>query len=245
VFVKGDMDTDGGVSVTDITRIVERILTGDNTLTAAAKAYARNQMVEQQWRVDDVVARLNEEVSIPISLTETGGSYVAWQCDVVMPVGMELTDVRVNGQLKRHTVSYAQTDENRYRVVVYSMRNATMTTHEDIMELVVRPMASMHGEEQVVSIENTRLVDNSLNAQYLPSATAKVEVEGTDVDDVYVGVAVEGGKQLTITALQEQTVSVYAADGRIVRIVNVSEGVTAVALEPGVYMACGKKVVIY
>lgn len=245
VFVKGDMDTDGGISVTDITRIVERILTGDNTLTAAARAYARSQTMQQEWMTDDVVARLNEEVAIPVSLAETGGSYVAWQCDVVIPAGMELTDVRLNGQLKRHTVSYAPIAENRYRVVVYSMRNAAIATHEDIMELVVRPMAAMPGVEQMVSIENTRLVDNSLDAQYLPSATAKVEVEGTDVDDVYAGVAVEGGKQLTITALQEQTVYVYAADGRIVRVVNVAEGVTAVALEPGVYMACGKKVVIY
>lgn len=242
VFAKGDMDDDGGISVTDITRIVQKILNGETTLTTATTAHTKGMAVPQ-WKADDVVARLNEEVVIPVSLVAEG-SYVAWQTDVVLPIGMELTDVRLDERLKRHSVSYAKIDENTYRIVVYSMKNTKIDVHENIMELVVCPVASMADSQMVVTIENTRLVDTSLNGQNVPSATAKVEVEGTDVDNLYVGVAVEGGKQLSITALQESIVTVYAADGRIVRIIEVKEGIATINLEPGIYIVCGKKVVI-
>lgn len=243
VFVKGDMDEDGGISVTDITRIVSKILNGETTLTAA-KMQTRSSVVPQ-WKAEDVVTRLNEEVAMPVSLTGVDGDCVAWQTDVVLPVGMELTAVRLNDRLKRHTVSYAQIDENTYRVIVYSMRNASIATDDNVMELVIRPVAALAEEAQMVSIENTRLVDMALYEHRLPSAIAKVEVEGSGIDELYADIAVEGGKHLTITALKEQNVTVYAADGRVVRIVEMVKGTVAINLEPGIYMVCGSKIVIY
>ena len=242
VFVKGDMNEDGGISVTDIAHIVSKIMNGETTLAVSANAYKRATTVPQ-LRIDDAYTRLNEEVAMPLSLVNAEGSYVACQMDVTLPIGVELSAVRLNDRLKHHAVAYAKVNDNTYRVLVFSMGNNRLDVCNDMIEFVVRPVAATD-EYSTLSITNIRLVDAVLLEQRLSAATAKVDVEATDIDTLHTDVAVEGGQHLTITALREQTIEIFAVDGRMISMTEVKVGTTSIHLEPGVYLVCGKKIVI-
>lgn len=241
VFVKGDMNEDGNISVTDITRIVSKILSGETTLTTSANAYKRSNILPQVM-LHDMEASLGEEVAVPVSLGNVENGCVALQMDVVLPLGMDMTAARLNGSLKHHAISYTQLNETTYRVLVYSMTNTPMES-SDVLELVVRPIATIGHEPQTITVTNIHLTDNALNDYRPVTAVAKIDVD-TAIDEVYADVVVRGGEQLTIVALQEQPIIVYGIDGRAVAVVEAKIGVNAVSLESGVYMVCGKKIVI-
>ena len=241
VFVKGDMNEDGNISVTDITRIVSKILNGETTLPASANAYKRCSVLPQVM-MHDIVASLGEEMAVPVSLKNVENGCVALQMDVVLPLGMDMTAVRLNSKLNHHAISYTQINETTYRILVYSMTNAPMEV-SDVLEFVVRPMATIANEPQTITVTNIHLTDKALNEYRPVTAMARIDVD-TAIDEVYSELVVKGGEQLTIVALQEQPIVVYGMDGRAVAIVEAKIGVNAVSLEPGVYMVCGKKIVI-
>ena len=244
VFVKGDMNGDGNISVTDITHIVSKIMNGETTLPTFANTYQRSKRVPQM-QIDDVIAHLNEEVIMPISFKTVENDYIACQMDVVLPIGMDLSAIRMNDKLKHHAVSYAKIEDNTYRILVYSMGNARLDVYDDMVELVVRPIAvAKDAEYQTLSVTNIQMVDAGLFEQRISGTTAKVGIEVTGIDDSYVEIVVKGGKHLIIRALQEQQVAVYGMDGRVVAIVQVKVGVNAVSLDAGIYMVGGKKIVI-
>lgn len=241
VFVKGDMNEDGNISVTDITRIVSKILNGETALTTSANTYRRSNILPQVI-LHNMEASLGEEVAVPVSLENVENGCVALQMDVVLPLGMDMTAARLNGSLKHHAISYTQLNETTYRVLVYSMTNTPMES-SDVLELVVRPIATIGYEPQTTTITNIHLTDNALNEYRPVTAMAKIDVD-TAIDEVYADVVVRGGEQLTIVALQEQPIVVYGIDGRAVAVVEAKIGINAVSLESGVYMVCGKKIVV-
>ena len=171
--IPGDVNSDGEVDIFDVTAIVNRILGTEieNFSEAAADMNGDGEVdIFDVTRVVNVILGVDAEAKVRGTLdtrngtvlVTTGGNgmdvsvnqagrYTAMQFDVAVPEGCTLQEVALNCS-SDHVLAFAQTGENLYTVVAYSMRNAGFEPTEDAL---VRLTLSGGGRGK---LENGRLV---------------------------------------------------------------------------------------
>ena len=141
-------------------------------------------------------------------------------------------------------MNYAKVRENTYRVVAYSLSNTALDYSAGLLDINVQPVAANALDDHQLTIINACVVDEELQERRLPSLTVDIDMDATSLNGVDASIDVEGGRFLRITAAKQQLVEIVLSSGQLVKVVEVGEGVTNVNLIPGVYVVCGKKIVI-
>lgn len=240
---KADYNGDGYIYEEDVEGVADLLLGSEapsamywyNTPVAAGEYYAKEFTLEQGV---DVVA--------PLSLLSYNNEpYNAIQFDLKVPDGLFINDITAGDCLAKHVFNFSQLDMNTYRVVAYTEDNSTFTTGDDVV-------ANINMMTTTVIDENLRRIDicnayavNKANDEVRMNDVSMLFNESTGIEGIYATVSVKGGECVVITALEEQTVSIYSVDGRLVRKVNVTDGTTRVALPAGMYIVNGEKILVY
>lgn len=243
VFIsfRADMDDNGTITVTDVTRIVSNILNGEEVILAPVRRLA--------YGIELDANRLNAQYGnasvLPVKLKgDEDAQIVAFQMDVVVPDGFEMKGVNLRNGSRGHVVNYAKVRENTYRVVAYSLSNTALDYSAGLLDINVQPVAANALGDHQLTIINACVVDEELQERRLPSLTVDIDMDATSLNGVDASIDVEGGRFLRITAAKQQLVEIVSSSGQLVKVVEVGEGVTNVNLIPGVYVVCGKKIVI-
>lgn len=243
-FDRGDMNSDGSITISDLTSIVAKILSGETSIPASSMAPSRKK-VDNYLMASDMYVNVNKEMTMPVSLICSDKKpFVAFQMDVVVPDGFEMKGVNLRNGSRGHVVNYAKVRENTYRVVAYSLSNTALDYSTGLLDINVQPVAANALDDHQLTIINACVVDEELQERRLPSLTVDIDMDATSLNGVDASIDVEGGRFLRITAAKPQLVEVVSSSGQVVKVVEVGEGVTNVNLIPGVYVVCGKKIVI-
>lgn len=243
VFIsfRADMDDNGSITVTDVTRIVSNILNGEEVILAPVRRLAYGIELD----ANRLNAQYGRATTLPVNLKgDETTPFVAFQMDIVVPDGFEMKGVNLRNGSRGHVVNYAKVRENTYRVVAYSLSNTALDYSAGLLDINVQPVAANALDDHQLTIINACVVDEELQERRLPSLTVDIDMDATSLNDVDASIDVEGGRFLRITAAKQQLVEIVSSSGQVVKVVEVGEGVTNVNLIPGVYVVCGKKIVI-
>ena len=206
VEAAADMNGDGEVNVTDIVKVVSIIMSTNN-------ARQRASVVESTDN-DRLTLTENENHALSLCLNNESG-YVASQFDIHLSVGQTLESIMLNSiRSKDHVLTYTKTNDNTYRVVVYSLNNQSYTDNNgELLSIHVSGTGS-------VDIDNILFVTSGQNEKRFASLHSYTT---------------------GINAVNEiETMDVYSIDGRLVRkqVNNTND------LKKGVYIVNGKKQVV-
>ena len=94
-----------------------------------------------------------------------------------------------------------------------------------------------------VEISNIYVVDSNCDELRLGDMAMSFGQE-TGIVGNYVSYSVKGGDCITVTALENQDITVYGADGRILYQLRACEGTTKIEVPAGMYIVNGKKVLV-
>ena len=83
-----------------------------------------------------------------------------------------------------------------------------------------------------------------LNEEQLEPFSVYFDVATAGIDALRTSFAVKGGDAVYITSLVDTVIAINALDGRTIKYVEITPGVTVVKLPRGVYLVQGKKLVI-
>ena len=122
VFETADINEDDVVNVTDIVGVASGIMSTSNNAPKRSSVF---EMVDN----DQLEMTSSDNQTLSINL-QNEGNYVASQFDVVLSAGQTLESIQLNSKrMDNHLIAYAKIADNRYKVVIYSLDNATYKGH--------------------------------------------------------------------------------------------------------------------
>ena len=139
IFSAADMNGDGEIDIFDVMIAINIILNRDNS--AGSRTRASGNMEEQA-----IVTATADGSLLGIN---DAGRFTAFQFDVEVADGMELTEARLNGNAGNHKLYFLKNGQNTYRVISVSMDNSTLTNCENDL---VRLSFSQDGHIQISNI---------------------------------------------------------------------------------------------
>lgn len=206
VEAAADLNEDGEVNVTDIVKIVTIIMSANNARHRASVV----ELIDN----DRLTLVENENHALSLCLNNESG-YVASQFDIHLSAGQTLESIMLNSiRSKDHVLTYTKTNNDTYRVIVYSLGNQAYTGNNgELLSIQVSGTGS-------VDIDNILFVTSGQNEKRFASLHSYT----TGIN------AVEEVKNMDI----------YSIDGRLVRkqVNNTND------LKKGVYIVNGKKQVV-
>ena len=236
-FVRGDVYCDNSLDVNDVVRVVRAVSGGRANVTNAYRFL-------DGISAASFVAEIGKEVLMPVNLDNADSRYVAFQLDVVLPVGVGIAGVNLTAVLDGCTMVYGQLDDNKWRLLCYCVNGDEMDSAGHLFDIVLLPTVALSSDDCHVGLVDTRFVDTRLNVVRMADVNTCFTLNGTGLHHVLHDVAVKGGDVLYMASATKRTVTVYSVDGRAVMRCTVSPGVTRIALQRGVYVVCGQKVLI-
>ena len=120
-FVKAaaDLNDDGEINVTDIVQVV-------NIIMSAGGAASRSLVDMAMTTANDWLMLTEDELRGLALMLKNEGGYVAAQFDLRLKDGQTLDEISLNsGRSGRHLLTYTETAENVYKVIVFSLDNST------------------------------------------------------------------------------------------------------------------------
>ena len=147
-----DMNNDGVIDIFDVTLVVNITLEDDTNNPSGSRAFSRGDNSQAE------MIRLKAEAnSIYLSIDEAE-RFTAFQFDITLPEGVELTGVELAAGTTNHLLKFVKHRGNRYRVVGLSFTNELLATSDG--KLIMLQVSDTVSENDV-SINNVLFVTPS------------------------------------------------------------------------------------
>jgi hypothetical protein len=146
------MNNDGVIDIFDVTLVVNITLEDDTNNPSGSRAFTRGDNSQAE------MIRLKAEANnIYLSIDEAE-RFTAFQFDITLPEGVELTGVELAAGTTDHMLKFVKLRGNRYRVVGLSFTNELLATSDG--KLIMLQVSNAVSENDV-SIDNVLFVTPS------------------------------------------------------------------------------------
>ena len=140
LFDTSDLNKDGEVDVTDIKLTIPLVMSAN---------LLRN--VDDQQKSNDQLVVVNKNESSIALLLNNKTDYIASQFDIITSPDQRINDIHLNVERSSgHDLYYKQIDDNRYRVIIYSLANHSfLKTAGDLVEIELNDSRSQIRMENI------------------------------------------------------------------------------------------------
>lgn len=211
----GDVNGDGRVNVSDVTALINHILSIPDSFVEAAADVATDGRIN----VSDVSALINiilsgnevvihgaaavntddfvsidnftiapdETKTIDVKLSNQD-EYAAMQFDVILPDGLQVVDKSLSATSRSTEHALISMDKgNACRIIAYSMENVVFNGNEGpVLRIKVKATDELAPDAQI-TIDNVIFATNKSETLYAAPTTTRVSNATTAVDDILAG----------------------------------------------------------
>lgn len=222
-MMRADVNGDGEVNIADVNALVDMILNPSLMLSLRVDT-------DDALRLDEVSMQPGEQRTLDI-LLDNAENYSALQCDITLPQGLSLVDVKAG---KDQVVKSDDIDALTSRVALYSMSKQPFTSNR-VLTITVLADAALATESEIQLTHVVLADDDNVGwhvANYASRVTNSTGVEDltADADNVWIE-----GRTLCIETRNAGTALITAINGSA-RDIAVEQGVNRHELEPGFYV---------
>ena len=257
MWVTGDVNGDGEVNIADINALIDVILGGDADADQRMRADVNsdgevniadiNALIDiilgevasfdpltvtiDQLRLEDLAIRPNEVRTVQVALDNAGG-YSAVQCDITLPQGLTLLDVKA---AQSHESEACDIDDNTSRALAYSMSKNEFDG-DVVLTLTLKADATLGTDGQIL-LTNVILSDADNMAWHAADVAATV-TNSTGVEELTLAADHKvwaEGHILCVETRQDGVAQVVAINGATTDV-QLSSGINRHELEPGFYV---------
>ncbi|MBQ2969442.1 MAG: leucine-rich repeat protein [Bacteroidaceae bacterium] len=207
LFVAGDMNADNQILIDDVVQIINCLL----GVSTADVQDARNRMHE----TGETLTAGDTQCGFDVKLSNAS-NYVALQCDVLLPAGVGIDDVRVTSG-GDHSVVFREMGDGLVRIAVTSLTNEAFAS-DNLLDVAV-------SADSQADIHIT-------NAYAVTRGGVMVKAADASLTHGTTGIQPAG--------MEAISTEIYDLNGRVVK-----ENATSTEdLQKGIYLMNGKKVVV-
>lgn len=224
-WLRADVNEDSEINIADINALLDIILDPGKSMTSQVNT-------GDLLRLNDLAIQPGEERVLTFEL-DNAEAYSALQCDIILPQGLSLVDVKTERGYEGEARELA---ESTTRAMTYSMNKQSFESDDvPVLSVIVRADASLAIESDII-LSNVVLSDNDNLAWHAANYVARVS-NSTGVEDLtaMAGRLWVEGRTLCIESLTDGTAQVVAVNGTS-REMRTVAGVNRYELEPGYYV---------
>ena len=222
-MLRADVNGDGEIGIADINEVQDIILSAGSHAPAIIDT-------DNQLHIDDVDLHPGEQRSINVTVDQAS-AYSALQCDLMLPQGLSLVEVR---STQGHKIERRDVDGATTRMLLYSMDKEPLD-EVAVLQFIVRADDALAAESQI-TLNNIVLADDYNTGWHLADCTARVTnssgIEDLNADSDRLWVE---GHTLCIQSRNDGEAQVVAVNGTS-RNISVTDGVTRYQMESGYYV---------
>ena len=207
LFVAGDMNADNQILIDDVVQIINCLL-GVGTADVQA---ARSRMRE----TGEALTAGDTQCGFGVKLSNAS-NYVALQCDVLLPTGVSIDDVRVTSG-GDHSVVFREMGDGLVRIAVTSLTNEAFAS-DNLLDVAV-------SADRQADIYIT-------NAYAVTRGGVMVKAADASLTHGTTGIQPAGMKAIST--------EIYDLNGRVVK----ENATSTEGLQKGIYLMNGKKIVV-
>ena len=240
----GDLDNNGEITVNDLVLDIQAVISAGGLATPR-----RQEAATTQFMLSDFEAILGQECTTDVALsaitdedgfTDFPEAFAACEFTVMLPEGMSFVRATT---APGYSIMSQVTDDRRTRLLLYAPDGRPLMLDETLIHLTLLPNEVSDGSNRRITLTQANIVTPDGDEQRIHSASAAFALT-TGLGCTHCSFSVTGGDILTVYALEDVNINVYATDGRLVKSFDTSSGTTQIALPSGVYVVNGKKVII-
>ena len=189
VFVAADVNCDKKISVADVV-LISNIILGKPTYTFKAP---RMLTGSEMLSADDFALTSGETRTVAVDLLNVY-NYTAMQMDITLPIGVEVSDIRLSERASRHhTISFNQTEDGHVKVIAFATDNSLFTGYEgDLLYIDVKGNNNL-SESGTLQMSDIYFCESDGTTHELSplsinvnNSTGIIEIPGTDNELVNV-----------------------------------------------------------
>lgn len=239
-FDQADIDSNSVININDVVHAVALVMHQpqlSSTVLSRPKAQATLKM--QPFSVG-----LNEDTYCPLTLQVESDAYVALQFDLQLPRQMTLQDIDLTSVFDNHKAVFEQVGETNYRVILYSDNGTPIPAGTHEMFLALKPSQMLATAERVISTSAALLTNKRGEDLRVAAQSAHFDVTTTGILPSTQTTAIRGGEALVVETVTARQLSVYALDGRCIKVIDLKPGRNTITLPNGIYIVDETKVTI-
>lgn len=239
-FDQADIDGNSVVNINDVVHAVALVMHQpqlSSTVLSRPKAQATLKM--QPFSVG-----LNEDTYCPLTLQVESDAYVALQFDLQLPRQMSLQDIDLTSVFDNHKAVFEQVCETNYRVILYSDNGTPIPAGTHEMFLALKSSQMLATAERVISTSAALLTNKRGEDLRVAAQSAHFDVTTTGILPSTQTTAIRGGEALVVETVTARQLSVYALDGRCIKVIDLKPGRNTITLPNGIYIVDETKVTI-
>lgn len=239
---RADVNYDGSIDMADVVCIVRRVLAKEpqGSLTSPLRLAPS----ESCLTTSDFEIGFDETATVNVGLDSPAGIQ-ALQMDVRLPEGLRLRDVVLHPAVHGYTLSVGEQEEGTTRLLILpdGTSDEPLRTETALLRMTFEAVAPVPVDQRAVWLTHGRVTEPDGEEKRLASTRVAFE-ERTGLRPAVCALHVEGGRRLSVTALEEQEVDVMTPAGICLCHLHLNEGTTYVELPDGIYIVAGNKIII-
>ena len=203
-----DVNGDGNISIADVTSLINFLLTGNSSKSLK---YIHAQAVEKFALTDDALVlplismKSGETRAIDVQLVNNEHTYTALQCELVLPQGLELVDVKGIDRGEAHNFYMRSHDvENNVYSLMGTALNMCMFegSEGNVMRLMVRANEDFNNHDAEMSLTNIVLATDR-EAFLASDAMARIN-DDSGVENVLVDKEIASVRYINVAGQESE-----------------------------------------
>ena len=205
-----DVDQDTDISIADVTALIDMLLSGNAKMTlkrinaiAVSNSLATTDMLEART----VALRPGETRTVEVALNNTEHDYVAMQCELVLPEGVSLTDVRGIDRGSKHSyyTTKSEVEANVYSMIGVSMNMNTYAGSEgNIMRLTITASDDFDAQDAQLIFTNVLLVGTRHEAYLAADAIGHIN-NASGVEQITADKQIANVRYINVAGQESET----------------------------------------
>ena len=223
IFDAADINNSGTINVTDITLMVNIILSQEDEPEQQAAISRARQYADSSNSlfIDNFSIAEGETRQIAVML-DNSVAFTAFQADIYLPEGLEIVEAALSDRKADHSLAFAVRNNGSVRLLSYSLGlNEYAESNGEFVYLTVKAADNFVGDFQI-EIDNVTFVMANHTKYYLEPTVADVTgytgVEGVEGDEIVV-------KVVGNSIVAPEGAEVYDLNGLRVNAENLAKGI--------------------
>ena len=205
-----DINGDGNVTIADVTGLIDMLLTGNAKLSLnriRSLVAVNNLTTTDALATQSVALRPGETRTVEVALNNTEHDYTAMQCELILPQGVILTDVKGIDRGSNHSYYSLQHEgeTNVFSLIGVSMDMNTFAGEEgNILVLTVAAGDDFDPQNAELVFTNVLLVDTHHDAYLAGDALSPIN-NSSSVEQITADKQIDNVRYINVAGQESET----------------------------------------
>ncbi len=225
-----DVNQDGNTSIGDVTALINLLLNGSSNKSVSSihdSVVINTVATSDKFILPAVSLKAGETKTIDVELENNEHAYTALRCEIILPQGVELTNVKALERSSNHSfyIKRNEVEDNVYTIMGVDMNLMTITGSEgNVMRLTITANDDFEATTAEMKLVNSVLVTDHNESYLADDAVANMSIN-SGIEQVVADKEIDRVRYINVAGQESD----MPFDGVNIMVTTYTDGTTTTA----------------